>query len=98
MRHSCLLASVLIILAGCTANKPYRKSLPVPEGLAEAATNRPASLPKIDPATAAAIEPDGEFKIGYVESDDQCCFWGHTQWKAVKEEIANEAANGTNVL
>jgi hypothetical protein len=84
------------LLAGCAVNRPYRTTLPVYPG---ADTNRPASAPPLgNPATSPTIEKNAGFNIGYVELDDQGWFWSHKQWRAVKDEITNEAAQSPDGL
>lgn len=87
------------MLVGCaTKNEPFRKNLPVPPNLPQDYTNRPVNQPAINPTHALTIETNADFKIGYVEFDDQGWFWSHQQWVAVKNEIENEAANSTQGL
>lgn len=84
------------LLAGCAANRPHRTDLPVYPG---ADTNRPASAPPAaNPATSQTIEKNANFNIGYVELDDQGWFWSHKQWRAVKDEITEEAAHSPDGL
>lgn len=89
------MAGLLLHLVGCTANDPYRRFLPT-TSLSD--TNRPSTLPPIDPLTAAAIETNTTGKIGYVEFDDEGWFWGHQQWQVVKDALSNEVDNSTNGL
>lgn len=87
------------ILVGCsTSNVPYRRSLPVPNNISPADINRPADQPVIDPVKAFTIETNENFKIGYVEFDDQGWFWAHQQWEDVKSQIAEDDADSTNGL
>jgi hypothetical protein len=95
VKYPCLLASLLLILAGCTSNEPFRKNLPV---YPAANTNRPATQPAINPTNSFTIETNAGFKIGYVEFDDQGWFWSHQQWTAVKNQIENEASNSAQGL
>ncbi len=84
------------LLAGCVANRPHRSYLPAYPG---ADTNRPASLrPLENPETSPTIEKHAGFNIGYVELDDLGWFWSHKQWRAVKQEIADEATQSPDGL
>jgi len=92
----CLAAGWLVALAGCTANKPYRTTLPIPPDhpvtICDCRTN--------DGATTVALETpaNGNYRLGVVELDDQGWFWSHNQWKAVKDAIATEASSNANGL
>jgi len=94
--HYCsLLTCFFLFLVGCTANRPYRTSLPVPPD-----TNRPTGFgyAPIDPIKNSVIETNAGFDIGYVEFDDEGWFWAYRQWQAVKTEIEAEGAEDTNGL
>ncbi|HVM59559.1 MAG TPA: hypothetical protein VMV72_01730 [Verrucomicrobiae bacterium] len=94
-RYFHLLAGLLVCLAGCTANAPYRRVLPV---TSPSNTNRPANLEPIDVARAQTVETNGNCVIGYVEFDDQGWFWSHRQWQAVKDAIEDTAAHSPSGL
>jgi hypothetical protein len=76
-------------LVSCTSNRPYRRLLTVHPG---DSTYRDPRMPAI-PTNAFTIETNGDFKIGYVEFDDQGWFWAHRQWQDVKEAIGDEETN-----
>lgn len=95
-RNYIVVIGLLLALVGCTANRPYRTSLPVQPG--DDTTDRPANLAPINPINSETIETNAGFNIGYVEFDDQGWFWSHKQWQAVKNEIETEAKNDTNGL
>jgi alpha/beta hydrolase family protein DUF900 len=83
-----LVAGVLIFLAGCTSNSPWRTNLA--SNAAPTGTNRPD----------AVIESSADYKLGFVEFDDQGWFWDRRQWDAVQQMIRAEAGldqstNGT---
>jgi len=81
---------LLLVLVGCTTNEPFRKNLPDPSGQS---AQRPSNAKAIDPTNAFAIETNANYKLGFVEFDDQGWFWAHKQWKAVKDAIETEASN-----
>jgi hypothetical protein len=70
--------SALIASAGCTANLPFRTHL--------------ASTDPFDPA--AVIEDRTDYKIGFVEFDDQGCFWNLQQRETVEKMVRAEAGIG----
>ena len=70
----------LILLAGCTANKPYR-TIYTSTAATQTGTN----------VTNAVIETTAAFKLGFVEFDDQGWFWDRRQWDAVQQMIQTEA-------
>jgi hypothetical protein len=86
------LAILFLLAAGCVANRPHRTYLPVPS------KNIATNGPPCNPATDSVIETNADFKIGFVELDDQGWFWGHRQWKAVKDQINSEEQSATNGL
>lgn len=90
---------LLILIIGCsTPNVPYRTRLQIYPG---DDTNRPAEMAEINPTNTFSIETNANFKIGFVEFDDQGWFWSFKQWKRVKDSItieASEAAKTTNGL
>src|SRR5450755_3042052 len=83
-----LVAGFLIFLAGCTANSPWRTNCA--SNAAQTGTNSPD----------AVIETSADYKLGFVEFDDQGWFWDRRQWDAVQQMIRAEAGldqstNGT---
>lgn len=75
--------SIAGLLAGCTANKPFRTSC-LPLLSAQVGTNR----------TGAVIESTPDYKLGFVEFDDQGWFWDTNQIKAVEQMIRTESGIG----
>ncbi len=75
--------AVVLFTAGCTHNRPYRTVL-APCDTAQ--TN--ASC------TKAAIETTPEYKLGFVEFDDQGWFWDSEQLKVVEQMLQTEAGIG----
>lgn len=71
------------MLIGCTANRPYRTDL-VP-----CDTTKPGA-----DCTAAVIESTPDYKLGFVEFDDQGWFWNREQLKSVEQMIQSEAGIG----
>ena len=96
-RHQHILVCVILaaVVGGCTPNLPYRQYLPISSAKEQTAADSRKG-PPIDPTTAAAIENHvigtNDFKIGFVEFDDQGWFWGHDQWAKVRSAITNEAS------
>jgi hypothetical protein len=83
-----VVALALTTLVGCSANKPFRKSLPDPRGVGSI----------LDCTNCYTIETNADYKLGVVEFDDQGWFWAHKQWRAVKEAIETEATNSPGGL
>jgi alpha/beta hydrolase family protein DUF900 len=71
-----LLLLVLIAVAGCTANAPFRTNFDPIGG---------------DRANAV-IETTPDYKMGFVEFDDQGWFWNARQLRVVEQMISDEAA------
>ena len=67
---------VSLVLVSCTSNAPHR-------------TNYDAN-PTGEAKEQAVIETAPEYKLGFVEFDDQGWFWDRRQLVAVKEMITNE--------
>jgi pimeloyl-ACP methyl ester carboxylesterase len=92
---------LLLALAACAPNRPYRTRLPV-EYLTEAKTDRPPSAPVLGPVgETQSLEtwPNGNgFNLGFVEFDDRGWFWSKDQWLALKNAIRHEAETATNGL
>ncbi len=80
----CIAACVLGLLAvSCTSNKPFRTSFtPCNPGQAGADCTKPV------------IETAPNYKLGFVEFDDQGWFWDTNQLNAVEEMIRSEAGIG----
>lgn len=74
---------VISMLAGCTANRQYRTSLVPCE------TGHPGAN-----CTDAVIESTADYKLGFVEFDDQGSFWNRDQLKAIEKMIQSEAGIG----
>jgi hypothetical protein len=77
---ACALA---LFAAGCTSNKPFRTSL-TPFNPAQAGAD----------GARAVIESTPDYKLGFVEFDDQGWFWNTNQLQAVKDMIRTEAGIG----
>jgi len=89
MNYSILPALVLICLAlsltvGCTSNRPYRTGFNAED------PTQPGPNP-----TNSVIEVTPDYKMGFVEFDDQGWFWDVKQKSAVEEMIRNECGIGT---
>jgi hypothetical protein len=69
-----------VLAAGCTANRPFRTGFPA----------NPPGPPGANPV----IESTPDYKLGFVEFDDQGWFWNPRQAKAVEDMIASEAGIG----
>ena len=93
--YLCVLTGLFAGFAGCTANKPYRTTLPIPPNLS---SNQICPSRTNDGARTYAIEDHGSYKLGLVELDDQGWFWSHRQWDAVKDAIKTEASNNDDGL
>jgi hypothetical protein len=74
-----LLGVVLLAAVGCTANQPFRTNFESSGG---------------DP-TKAVIETHDDYKLGFVEFDDQGYFWDMRQRDAVEQMIRDEAGIGS---
>jgi hypothetical protein len=73
--------AVVLFIVGCTSNKPFRTSF--------------APYNPDDPnCTKAVIESTPDYKLGFVEFDDQGWFWDTNQVKAVEQMIRTEAGVG----
>jgi hypothetical protein len=80
----CVLA---LFFAGCTSNKPFRTNF-TPCNPAQAGAN----------CANPVIEATPDYKLGFVEFDDQGWFWDINQLKAVEQMIRTEAGIGqTNI-
>jgi len=75
--------AALILLAGCAANRPYRTSV-VPCDTTQPGAN----------CAEAIIETAHDYKLGFVEFDDQGWFWNREQLRKVEEAIRTEAGIG----
>jgi hypothetical protein len=79
--------AVVLFAVRCTSNKPFRTNY----------TPCNPSQPGADRAKAV-IESGPDYKLGFVEFDDQGWFWDTLQLKAVEKMIRTEAAmDRTNV-
>lgn len=74
-----LAAVATLVVAGCTCNRPFRTGYN---------STNPA-LPGPD-VTNAVIEATPDYKLGFVEFDDQGWFWCPKQKNAVEEMIRDE--------
>ena len=74
-----LAAGVLILFTACTSNKPYRTSL------------TPCDTKSGADCRSAVIEVADDYKLGFVEFDDQGWFWNTNQLAAVRQMIRTEA-------
>ena len=94
-------AALLLALAACAPNRPYRTRLPA-EYLAKPDTNRPPDAPSLGPVgETQSLETwtnGNSLKLGYVEFDDRGWFWSYDQWRVLKNAIRQEAATATNGL
>jgi hypothetical protein len=81
------IAAVALFALGCTSNKPFRTDF-TPCDSTQVGAN----------CTNSVIESTLDYKLGFVEFDDQGWFWDTRQKKAVEEMIKTEAGIGqTNV-
>ncbi len=71
-------AAGLLLLAGCTANRPFR-------------TDYTVTGPGAPNSPGAVIESTRDYKLGFVEFDDQGWFWDPRQWKAATAMIGEGA-------
>jgi hypothetical protein len=77
---------VVLFAVGCTSNKPFRTNF-TPCNPTQAGAD----------CTNAVIESTPDYKLGFVEFDDQGWFWDTNQVKAVEQMIRTEAGiNQTN--
>jgi hypothetical protein len=72
--------AVLLFTAGCAGNRPFRTRLASCD-----------TTPTNADCANAAIEVTPEYKLGFVEFDDQGWFWNREQLKAVEKMIQTEA-------
>jgi hypothetical protein len=72
-----VLSAMALTMIGCTSNLPFR-------------TNLEPGSPGADPSKAV-IEAWPDFKLGFVEFDDQGWFWDHRQAVVVEEMVRKEA-------
>ncbi len=72
--------AVILALAGCTSNQPFRTNFEPTGG---------------DP-NKAVIESNADFKLGYIEFDDQGCLWDDRQRTVVEQMIRDEAGIGSS--
>ena len=75
--------AVVLFAAGCTSNKPFRTNL-TPCNPAQAGAD----------CTNAVIESTPDYKLGFVEFDNQGWFWDPKQVAAVEQMIRTEAGIG----
>src|SRR2546427_4759460 len=75
--------ALLLFTAGCASNRPFRTSL-VPCDTTQ--TN-------VDCAKSA-IETTPDYKLGFVEFDDQGWFWDREQLRVVEKMVETEAGIG----
>jgi len=78
-----IVCAALLFVVGCTANRPYRTSF-TPCNPAQTGAD----------CTNAVIESTPDYKLGFVEFDDQGWFWNRQQLKAVEQMIRTEAGIG----
>src|SRR5258708_1698139 len=79
-------ACALVLFSfGCTANRPYRTST------ATCVTDPPGQ-----DCTDAVIESTPDYKLGFVEFDDQGWFWSAEQLNAVTKMIQDEGRGPSN--
>jgi len=77
-------AGVLALFAaGCTSNRPFRTSFTPSDPAQTGATG-----------AGPVIESTADYKLGFVEFDDQGWYWNPRQAKAVEEMIREEAGIG----
>jgi len=74
-----VIVAMALLLVGCTSNRPYRTNFDATGG---------------DPARAV-IETTDDYKLGFVEFDDQGWFWDARQRCMVEQMIRNEAGIGS---
>ncbi len=76
-------AALAVFAAGCTANRPFRTSFTPCDPTQSGAS-----------CSNAVIESTADYKLGFVEFDDQGWFWDPRQATAVEEMIRTEAGIG----
>jgi hypothetical protein len=77
------IGATLFFTVGCTRNRQYRTSF-APCDAGEAGAD----------CTNAVIETTADYKLGYVEFDDQGWFWDRRQLAAVEQLVRTEAGIG----
>jgi hypothetical protein len=77
------LCGLTFFVVGCTSNKPFRTNL-TPCNPAQTGAD----------CAHAVIESTPDYKLGFVEFDDQGWFWNTDQVKAVEQMIRTEAGIG----
>lgn len=73
---------ILLLTVGCTSNVQYRTSF--------APYEKPPAEAGDDPHNQAVIETTPDYKLGFVEFDDEGWFWDIKQAKAVEDVIRTE--------
>ncbi len=76
--------TLVVLTAGCVSNRPHRTEI------AECDTSQPGG-----DCAKAVIETTPEYKLGFVEFDDQGWFWDRRQLNAVEKMIKDESGIGT---
>src|SRR6266536_3539250 len=72
--------AVVLFTVGCASNRPFRTS------------STPCDTTQSNAVgTKAVIETTPEYKLGFVEFDDQGWFWDREQLKTVEKMIQTEA-------
>lgn len=71
------------VLSACTANRPYRTNL------ISCDTTKPSA-----DCAKAVIETTADYRLGFVEFDDQGWFWNRGQLDAVEKMVQSEAGIG----
>src|SRR5208282_779696 len=75
--------ALLLFTAGCASNRPFRTRF------------APCDTTQTNAACAkAAIEVTPDYKLGFVEFDDQGWFWDRAQLGAVENMLKTEAGIG----
>jgi hypothetical protein len=77
------MGALALFALGCTSNRPFRTDF----------TPCNSTQPGAD-CTKAVIESAANYKLGFVEFDDQGWFWDTNQVKAVEKMIRTEAGIG----
>ena len=77
------IGALALFALGCTANRPFRTDF-TPCNSAQAGAD----------CTKAVIESTANYKLGFVEFDDQGWFWDTNQVKAVEKMIRTKAGIG----
>jgi hypothetical protein len=77
------ICALALFALGCTSNKPFRTNF-TPCNPAQTGAN----------CTNAVIESTPDYKLGFVEFDDQGWFWDTNQLSAVEQMIRTEAGIG----